>query len=806
MKHSLRKTDYTFMWWAHGFRGTSEDGKRILCLKSGNYGMAIDTSLGSITNFGAIANPMTPEVASAADNGVIYNLPKCELCWEIESEGEVYQNSGSSAKNYEQQHLEDLKLPLSLMSDSIPGEQTRIIESGRYVQRFDMQRLYFTNKKGDTLHCDARVEVSGFTDYVAISLVLNSFEQVSLDKMTARLSAGSKTETVEMSCEKGKASYRLSFFISPSKVEPPFQLYSDHQPLDVSNIKAVEFSPKDVLLSPEFVDWRGVYRIELPNLKDCWEMESNKDMMERVHVQITNDLAVPVRMPLMFSKECDFAGVTGLTPILRDLEGNPLGIPVQISKNWHYTKGKSFLYQGPWFRGYTLIDVPAGESVEFELTIAYAHWGGVPAVSHSQLCLIGYGVNQLWDQVAIGSFGESITYDPDVNLGRAMIDDIRPLLVTSMSEEKWTWTNNVGGGDFLVYYDAAGEKQLLSRMKTYYKQYGPNLTEVHYVGESADHKISAHISVSSPRCDDINRAYHRFRYDVNEPVQFSRIAFYQLGADGYNNHQFNKIAYGYDEGVVKEWTPDKGGLVYEIESVPLIGNQPWVSLHASVPGLHYEGRELPLKGAWANRGMIIRSFEARIGGKMIKEPSLSVFLTEDQVGSANAELVTPSGINELQSGDYIECEVELVILPMFAKDYYGPDEAFKRSLELTENTWKPVQRQAEGNDLTVIVTSGKLINRYPLHIEVNKEDHALFSVEGGISYIPMTFSGVGDYKDWTFSQEIEGEWYEIVQVVSGGDYWQTEYDPVSESFSIIFNVQRGSEKTPQNFKFNRRHS
>ncbi len=44
-------------------------------------------------------------------------------------------------------------------------------------------------------------------------------------------------------------------------------------------------------------------------------------------------------------------------------------------------------------------------SAEFDLT--YGRWGGVPAASHAQLSLIGWGWNQLWEEAAIGSWGVS---------------------------------------------------------------------------------------------------------------------------------------------------------------------------------------------------------------------------------------------------------------------------------------------------------------------------------------------------------------------------------------------------------------
>ena len=49
---------------------------------------------------------------------------------------------------------------------------------------------------------------------------------------------------------------------------------------------------------------------------------------------------------------------------------------------------------------------------------------------------------------------------------------------------KWDWTNNVGGGDFLVYYDGDGQYQPLAGMSgPAYRRAGPNLAAASYAGQ-----------------------------------------------------------------------------------------------------------------------------------------------------------------------------------------------------------------------------------------------------------------------------------------------------------------------------------
>lgn len=93
--------------------------------------------------------------------------------------------------------------------------------------------------------------------------------------------------------------------------------------------------------------------------------------------------------------------VTGIVAVLNDLDGEFIGIPIQLSKNWHAILDPNDLYASQYFHGYTIIEVSAFSSIDLELKVAYAHWGGVPTVSHAQLLLIGwdlirFGIKALW--------------------------------------------------------------------------------------------------------------------------------------------------------------------------------------------------------------------------------------------------------------------------------------------------------------------------------------------------------------------------------------------------------------------------
>lgn len=57
------------------------------------------------------------------------------------------------------------------------------------------------------------------------------------------------------------------------------------------------------------------------------------------------------------------------------------------------------------FHGCTFVHVPPKTKQDFIFQMVYARYGGVFAASHAQLCLIGWGHNQFWDEATIGDAG-----------------------------------------------------------------------------------------------------------------------------------------------------------------------------------------------------------------------------------------------------------------------------------------------------------------------------------------------------------------------------------------------------------------
>ena len=511
--------------------------------------------------------------------------------------------------------------------------------------------------------------------------------------------------------------------------------------------------------------------------------DSRNDAIERVRITLKNSANRESTVRLLFEKTA--AGlrgrlgqsITGMSAILRDAEGHPLGIPVQLSKNWHGRSGDN-PYEGTWFHGFTQLRLPAETTVDVELTLAFAHWGGVPAASHAQLCLIGWGANQLWDESAMGSWGESICYEPDqIQAGCSMLD-VRPLMVTSMGNDPaWGWTNNVGGGDFFRLFDRSGRRVPHGRMKTAYERQGPCLTEVTYagqVGEGIEHAETVRLA----RTDDIVRGVYSVRMDVKQPVDFSRLVLFQIGADTYSYTGERKMAVGNVTGPVREWDTQWGGDIYRTQPRECTGMVPWVSLHEAVR------RPRADKGAWANRGIVIREWRARLGGKDAQPWVAERGAVVGGTATSTIDIVPPPDVTQLVAGDFVEATIEHLVLPQAAADYYGPNEPLRAALATMHDSWRLVHREAVGNTRRVEVRKGRLIRLHPDVRVVAEDGRAEFTITGGLGYVPITITGLPTYRGGGFT--IDG--IPCDQAVHGNDFWQTDFDPETGTWSQTVTV------------------
>ena len=642
-------------------------------------------------------------------------------------------------------------------------QPVRFVESGRFFQRVVIEGLKFTNAGGSEFPCFARLEISAWPDRLAVRLEMEPKEEVA--EGTVELRQGERRATAKLTA---KTSVRLDL-LGDAPATPPTAI-------------------ADPALKVAFDEALGCHTLALPekswsNAKGTYYPEEHLDRLDRWRITLRNDSDRESVARLMFTQRHHLP-ITGFTPLLCDTNGVPTGIPVQISKNWHRRPEKgSLLHEGPWFHGCTMVRLAPRTQREFLFTMAYARYGGVFAASHAQLSLIGWGHNQFWDEAAIGSFGESICFEPGRVQRRCFIDDMRPLLTLPQGKpaKPWGWADNCGGGDFVMWQDSQGRYQPFRATRTDYRAYGPCLTDVIYTEETVGGELAARMSVSIPRSDDFLRTFLRLRYDVRRPMQWRRLAFFQLGADFYNETPARRAAVGDASGVREEWEPKRAKDEFDRPALPLTGAQPWLSIHGVDRSALQPGR------ATVSRGLIVRQWKAVLGGKPAPLPYAAAFCTEWGRGNHRTvlELTPPPEISALQPGDFVETDLELVVFPSDASAYYGPDTTFRAALEKHADTWRLVHREASGNALRVKPSRGTLLRSYPIELAVNGQQTAEVNVSSGLGYVPVTFTGLSAPNGYAL--QLDGQ--RVDQSVHGNDFWQTDYDPVKKQCRMTFNVR-----------------
>ena len=316
-----------------------------------------------------------------------------------------------------------------------------------------------------------------------------------------------------------------------------------------------------------------------------------------------------------------------------------------------------------------------------------------------------------------------------------MVLDVRPLMVTSMNGTRWSWTHNVGGADWLRMFDPKGGRVAPTGMRAAYLSQGPSFTHVIYSGRLAEgitHRADVHLARSS----DISKASYRVRMAVDRRTEFSRLVLFQVGADSYNYSRDRKLAVGDASGLGREWAASPGGDVDRGAPMEMTGATPWASLHGAV-----RPKGTPEKGAWADRGFVIRDWKARLGGRECRPWLVERGSRSGDAAATSIDVVPPPSVRALEPGDFVDFLVEHVVLPQSAADYYGPDEALRVALE-SQAGWQLVQREAVRGVRKVEVVRGRLTATFPAIVVEAEREVAELVLSGGTGHLAVRFTGL----------------------------------------------------------------
>ena len=818
---TLSIKDYVHMWWPQRYASGS------ISIQSGYYGLTFDPVSGSITHLGYTRSPVSQTNAAVQANGVVEALPVSSSSMEIAT------SAGTFVANK--------------FADDGGGvvNPSRIIDSGTFMQRVELNNAYFasaTNVKGNvTIAAQPRQFVvnssaTATTDIatsVQLTFRLNlvggvaKFTKGTDSRSVILQRSGSSGDTVTFATpETASQGVTIAFsssgvvftkkvpnlasgqtlslpvLVIPANLGSATAADEFLTPLSTAAVAkaqvpypkvtttAITTDPNAVL--PPYTDAtydysRALNVIGLSPLpiSGGWSLINNQNVYNRVRFKVTNPSSQPRLVPIAFDDPASTAAgnVSGGSPMIRDLAGEPVGIPVQISKNWHATGQK-------WYHFYTIIPVAASSSVEYEFTLAGPRWGKVFAASHSQLSLVGWAGNQLWDESAMGSFGESITYDPHQSAAGSNICDVRPMLVQA-NNSKWNWAGNVGGGDFLVYFNSSNQRQPLSRMKVDRSYTGPNLTKVTYAAESLDKKVDVQVTAQMGRTDDVVRTWDHLKYKFLADTTYTRLAIFQALADGYSEGRFKQHAYGDETGVKFQGAfPSPlvtGYLSAKERGILSTGKAPWFMLYGATAKA---GESLPSQ--FANVMYTVRSYKATINGATYTQPNLSIVGINNNGYHIGFEIGFPYNSSQMliKAGSIVEATIEYAVPPADKSVYYGSSDYLLAMPATDFNTPAMAIKQARDNMLTVTPSIGTLNRTYPIEITAAGATGvvAQFSLSGGLGYTPVTFHGLPSYNSWALERKVGTTWARVDQSVIGNDYWQSYYSAAQGNYDLIFNI------------------
>jgi hypothetical protein len=587
--------------------------------------------------------------------------------------------------------------------------------------------------------------------------------------------------------------YEISiiFYALPNNLSTSFASIDTEE--SAINITAQQVLPGAMQHSVTYRADEGLHLLNLPRYGHGYFNCGQDETMQDINLSLQNTANVAKRVRLCF-QHMPASNVVGYNAMIRNANGDPSGLALQASKNWHGDVPQ--LYSGDWNREYTEIIVPANTTINCKYTRTGAKWGETYGAFSHQLSTVGTGQSRSgWLEAGLGGYGENITHSPDYQFGNSVACDYRPFLVTSQAyggnSGQCSWTGNVGGMDMFVYENQAGTRNHHSEVKTRFQRYSPNLTETTVSAYSADRKLKLDYTFYLNRSDDFTRVYYKLKVKALDNTTFNRFDIFQMGGDRYNLHKAQTVVYGNDQGVVNTITPiNSGSNNYTGAAWALPGNNPWLWAGDGIYTNGYGGINMD-----TNNGMVIRSYSGTFNGVANNTPYIRE--RSSSIGFAGASghnptsycLVPPPGVNSFTIGDSVEVLIEAMILPKQAVDYYGPNSNFATALATFGNTWQLMFREVTGNDVVVSSSSNSVINEYPIRVAtVNNE--ANITVTGGKGYVPIIFTGLTEVNNPKLWQSDGNCWQPVDQSTWGNDFWQADYNTETGTFDLIYNVNQ----------------
>ncbi len=332
-----RAEDFTLLWWDQGapYYLTMREPPpgQILCMQSGVAGLMLDTRSLRLLHAGRFSQAM--DMAAALQHGpqALAQLPAVDLQLQVTHGGVTYRCAGRG-----EDPQDEFYFPV------------RFVESGRNLQRVAIEGIRLVADGQQPPEVKARLEIAFWPDRCTVTI-------------GADVPPGWHDGEIAIAVD-GR---RVAAPMAPGSTVST-QLITPHA-LAESVTPVVEASAGTT------ANWDAgleAYVVQLPmpqwqNSQGTYYPSDELDRLDRWPVVLRNDSDRDTVVPLMFVP-ANMPAITGLTPMLCDLDGTPTGLPVQTSKNWHARPDKGDLpHQGPWVHACAFVRLPARARANWSL-------------------------------------------------------------------------------------------------------------------------------------------------------------------------------------------------------------------------------------------------------------------------------------------------------------------------------------------------------------------------------------------------------------------------------------------------------
>ncbi len=480
-----------------------------------------------------------------------------------------------------------------------------------------------------------------------------------------------------------------------------------------------------------------------------WQSHPNNhspaDQTRPIEISLTNKRDAEVTAPLVIELSDQALSKQGLSPVTgivgfwEDEDGTPNAHPVQISKNWHRSQSATpacaSVYEGVWCHAISQIKLAPRETKKLRFRFVAGNWQGKPAVSLSQLSLIGWGVNQRWDQAALGAQGETICFEPDQIHRDATIMDVRAFQVPAKSgiKDSALWTPNVGGGDLWRIYDAEGARILHRGMRTTYRAHGPAFVETVYSG-FIGHALQQTNRIILFQEGELARIRFSLRLDVLEDTEVSRFAVFQLGSEDYAQVGSRSFAIGDSQEKPRVFQASSAQKELRF---PFRRNKGYACLTESY--FLKASNNIP-----SDRAVLLHRWDSNrsdLSPALISRP-----LSDDEAHHRIFEIGSQRAIKKLTKGDFLEVDLDLLLLPSDVSQYLGDDAELRQLLKDHPDSSALTEALFRRGSFKIVSHRGKLLQRHPFVHVVPKQGAQELEIDVAdfVGMLPIRFSGLDD--------------------------------------------------------------